>query len=63
MQMGHRNAASGKREAVDWMKHHSISDLKSMAGELEKDGKDASHIRAIIADLNVLEQDLDGPAQ
>jgi hypothetical protein len=58
MQMGHRNAGSAKREAVDWMKHHSIDDLKNMVGELEKSGQDASHIRAIIADLTVIERDL-----
>jgi hypothetical protein len=62
--VGHRNnVSSARREAVDWMKHHSIEDLRTMAGDLEKDGKDASHIRAIIADLALLERDVVSFAQ
>ncbi len=57
--MGHRSiGTSAKSEAVNWMKHHSISDLKRMAGELEQSGNDASHLRAIIADLTLIEEDL-----
>ena len=37
-----------KNEVIDWLKHHSLSDMKSLAREMSDSGEDISDLIEII---------------
>jgi len=60
----HKNkAAEMSIEIIDWMRQYTIDDLKEMAVKTEKNGGDASSLRHLLTDLELLQNELLHPHQ
>lgn len=45
-------------DAVEWMKNHTIADLRTLAYEIENDGKDTTELWILIGDLTDMVQEI-----
>jgi len=45
-------------DAIEWMKNHTIADLRSLAYEMENDGKDTTELWILIGDLTDMVQEI-----
>lgn len=45
-------------DAVEWMKNHTIADLRALAYEMENDGKDTTELWILIGDLTDMVQEI-----
>ncbi|MCJ7517754.1 MAG: hypothetical protein MUO18_07320 [Methanomassiliicoccales archaeon] len=45
-------------DAVEWMKNHTIADLRTIAYEIENDGKDTTELWILIGDLTEMVQEI-----
>lgn len=45
-------------DAVEWMKNHTIADLRTLAYEMENDGKDTMELWILIGDLTDMVQEI-----
>jgi len=50
-----RKVARPTTEIIEWMRTHTIGDLKEIASRAETDGGDASSVKRLLADLESLE--------
>ncbi|MEM2839701.1 MAG: hypothetical protein QW505_04270 [Thermoplasmata archaeon] len=49
-----RDPAVSTTEIIQWMQKHTIGDLKELAADTEQRGGDASSLRRLLTDLQVL---------
>jgi hypothetical protein len=45
-------------DAVEWMKNHTIADLRTIAYGIENDGKDTTELWILIGDLTEMVQEI-----
>jgi len=45
-------------EIIDWMKNHTIVDLRQLAVATEKNGGDAGSLRRLLTDLESMQRDI-----
>ncbi len=45
-------------DAVEWMKNHTIANLRTIAYEMENDGKDTAELWILIGDLTEMVQEI-----
>lgn len=45
-------------EIIDWMRDHTIVDLRQLAVATEKDGGDAGSLRRLLTDLESMQRDV-----
>jgi len=51
-----RKVARPTTEIIDWMRTHTIGDLKDIASRTEMSGGDASSMRQLLTDIESLQQ-------
>lgn len=45
---------ASKNEMVDWLKHHTLQDMKSLAQEMADEGRDVRDLVEVIKELEVI---------
>ena len=54
-----KKVKQGDREAIDWMKHHTIEDAKELVTEISSRGKDVHEMVEVVRELEEIAHHMD----